>query len=352
MEGTKMKHKKIATLVIGFFVVIALSLFTIGTAASQTKPIELKVATWNPPHIPPSQVVKEWAKVIEERSGGKVKFTFYFASSLCKMEDTFRATQTGLADVGSWVIGTVSGLTPLNEYISLPFLGFKDAPTVLKVFKEMQNTPELAAEFKNMKYLYGFTMPSYHIHTTKKEVRVPEHLRGMKVLADANATAFPNALGAVSVVKGPPDWYISLQKGLVEGMINHWNVVAHFKLEELMKYHTQMGPAGINSLFLGWWMNEDTWEKLPPEAQKAIMDVQEEFEQKSFNIGQEQEKQSMAAAREAGHPIIELTPEELEQWAAVAEKVNQKWVDDLEAKGKPAKAIYKKAKKLIKKFNK
>lgn len=347
-----MKHKRLATLVIGFFVIIALSLFTIGTAASESKPIELKVATWNPPQIPPSQVIQEWAKIVEERSGGKVKFTFYFSSSLCKLEDTFRATQTGLADVGFWVIGAVAGLTPLNEYISRPFLGFKDSPMVLQVFREMQNTPELVAEFKGMKYMYGFPMPPYHIHTTKKEVRVPEDLRGMKILADANATDFPNALGAVSVVKGPADWYTSLQKGLVEGMINHWNVVRMFKLEELMKFHTQMGPAGINSLFLGWWMNEDTWKKLPPEAQKAIMDIQEEFEQKSLNISLEQEITSMAAAREAGHPIIELTPQELKPWIAVAEKVNQKWVDDLEAKGKPAKAIYKKAQKVIKKLSK
>jgi TRAP-type C4-dicarboxylate transport system substrate-binding protein len=158
MEGGKMKNKKLTALIIGIFLITALSFFTIGTAASETKPIELKVATWNPPQIDPSKTAVEWAKLVEERSGGKVKFVFYWASSLCQMQDTFRATQTGLADVGMWVIGNVAGITPLNEYISLPFLGFKDSPTVLKVFREMRKTrPELDADGPCR--LTNFTLP-------------------------------------------------------------------------------------------------------------------------------------------------------------------------------------------------
>ena len=114
----------------------------------------------------------------------------------------------------------------------------------------------------------------------------------------------------------------------------------------------QSNSVGVNSLIFGWWMNKDTWEKLPPEAQKAIMDLQDQFEQKSVNIGLENQKGSMAAAEKAGHPIIELTPQELEKWAAVGEKIQKKWIDDMEAKGKPGRAVYEAAKRLIEKFNK
>jgi TRAP-type C4-dicarboxylate transport system substrate-binding protein len=113
-----------------------------------------------------------------------------------------------------------------------------------------------------------------------------------------------------------------------------------------------MGPAGVNSLFYLWLMNKDSWEKLPPEAQKAIMDIQGQFEQKSLGISLEEEKISMAAAREAGHPIIELTPQELEMWMQVGEKVSLKWAEEIEAKGKAGRAVYEEAKRLIAKFNK
>jgi len=224
-----MKRQKKTTLVIGVFLFIAFCFFTIGSSVSMAEPIELKVTSFNPPHIPPMKLIQEWARVVEERSGGQVKFTFYFAGSLVKMEDTFRAIQTGLADMGFWMIGNVKGLTPLNEYISLPFLGFKDLPTLYKVFKDMQSTnPELQAEFKGLKLIYAYTMPPHQIHTVNKPVRVPDDIRGMKVMADANITDFVAATGAIAVTKGPADWYMSIQKGLVEGHIVHFKFLINF----------------------------------------------------------------------------------------------------------------------------
>jgi TRAP-type C4-dicarboxylate transport system substrate-binding protein len=347
-----MKRQRKTNLVIGILVVITFCFFAIGSDVAMAKPVELKVSAWIPPHIPPAKIMQKYAKAVEEQSGGTVKFTFYWASSLAKLQDNFRTVQTGLADIGMWVVGAVSGLTPLNEYISLPYLGFKDTQTVLKVFKEMQKKrPELTAEFKNMKYLYGYPMPPYHIHTAKKMVRTPEDLKGMKILADANATDFCNILGAVSVVKGPPDWYMSIQKGLVEGQLIHWNVVDSFKLEELFMYHTHMGPSGVNSLFLGWWMNQKTWERLDPQAQKVIMNLQNQFEQESIGVNAKQVERAIAAANKAGHPIIELSPQELEKWTTVGEKIQQKWIDAMEAKGKPGKAIFEETKRQIAKFN-
>jgi TRAP-type C4-dicarboxylate transport system substrate-binding protein len=348
-----MKNEKKTIMCIIIFLAFLLSCFATAYAQSSTKPMEIKVATWNPPHIAPSKIVVKWAKMVEERSGGKVKFVFYWASALAKLPDTFRATQTGIADMGMWVIGAVSGLTPLNEYISLPFMGFKDSPTVLKVFREMRKKmPVLDAEFKGLKYLYAYPMPPYQFHTTKKTIRVPGDLRGMKLLADASSTDFLKALGAVTVTKGPPDWYMSLQKGLVEAQLNHWAVVNAFKLEELFSQHTEVGLAGANSLMLGWWMNQDSWNKLPPEAQKAIIDIQPAIEEESLNMSLHLQKLGQEGAKKAGHEIIKLSPEEVEVWAKATASAREKWVASMEAKGKPGKAVYDEAQRLIAHFNK
>jgi TRAP-type C4-dicarboxylate transport system substrate-binding protein len=347
-----MKNQKRIVLLASILMIISLSFFATAYAESKAKPMELKVATWNPPHIAPSVIVKKWAKAVEERSGGKVKFVFYWASSLAKLPDTFRATQTGLADVGMWVYGAVSGLTPLNEYISLPFMGFKDSPTVLKVYTEMRKRmPVLDAEFKGLVNLYSYPMPPYQIHTTKKIVRVPDDLRGMKLLADASSTDFLKHLGAVTVTKGPPDWYMSLQKGLVEGHLNHWAVVNAFKLEELFRHHTEIGLAGANSLMLSWWMNEDTWNKLPPETREAIIEIQPAIQQESLQMSLKLQEIGQEGARKAGHEIIELPPDEVELWVKATAPVREKWIADMEAKGKPGKAVYDEAQRLIAEYN-
>jgi TRAP-type C4-dicarboxylate transport system substrate-binding protein len=343
--------KKISAILTAFMLIILIS-FPFSVALAKEKPIELKVTSFNPPHIPPSKLIQEWGRTVEEKSGGQVKFNFYFAGSLVKMEDTFRAIQTGLADMGIWMIGAVHGLTPLNEYISLPFLGFKDLPTLYKVFKEMQSTsPELQAEFKGMKLVYAYTMPPHQIHTVNKPVRVPDDIRGMKIMADAHSTGFLAAVGATAVTKGPADWYMSMQKGLVEGQIVHFNVVRFFKLEELLGYHTRLGETGIRSAVIGWWVNNDTFEKLPSNVQRIIMDLQPQFEQRAFKDNMADLKVSVENARKAGHPIIELTPQELEPWMRLGEGLQQQWAEEMESKGKPGKAILTEAKRTIAKFN-
>lgn len=326
-------------------------------AQTERKPLEIKVATWIPPQIAPGETVRMWAKEIEERSGGEIKFIFFWSGSLVKMEDTFRATLAGLADVGMWVIGSsVGGLVPLNEYISLPFLGFKNTPILLEVFREMRKRfPELDAEFSGMRYLYGWPMPPYQFHFTsrvKKKVRLPQDLKGIKIMCDAMSSHMLNYLGAVAVSKGPQDWYLSLQKGLVDAHLVHWATLHQYKLEELFAYHTEVGAAGVNSLMSIWLMNENTWNKLSHKTQKIIMELQPKYEERSLRVSLELQEIGREAARKAGHEIIELSPGEVGEWVKATEPLKQEWVDKMEAKGLPGRIIYQEARKLIQQFNK
>lgn len=347
-----MTKRNFMPLFLSFFLFFFLSFCTSLHAESKANPVELKVATWNSAQLPPSKLTQKWAKMVEERSGGKVKLIFYFSGTLVSMNDTYRAMQTGLIDIGMWVIGIIPGLHPLNEYISLPFMGWNDSTTALKVYHEMQlRFPELDAEFKGLKNIYTYAMPAYHIHTTKKIVRVPDDIDGMKMLADATSSDFLHTLGAVTVSKGPADWFMSLQRGLVDGQLLHWAAVDGLKLEELFANHTQAGPAGLWFVFTGWWMNMNTWNNLPPEVQKAFVDLQPWVEQEHLKLSLELEKKAQDAAKKMGHKIINLTPEEIELWAKETVSVREKWIANMEEKGKPGRAIYEESLRLINQYN-
>ena len=99
-------------------------------------------------------------------------------------------------------------------------------------------------------------------------------------------------------------------------------------------------------------MNQGVWDKLPPEARKAFDDSQEWLQQEDIKINEILIDKAMDQAKQMGHPIYELTPEEKELWTKVSEPIRQKWVSDMEAKGKPGKAVYREALKLIKQYNK
>jgi TRAP-type C4-dicarboxylate transport system substrate-binding protein len=337
---------------------VPILLFTLSSTAplyaeSAGETMELKLATWNPPQILLSQVMKQWGEKIEERSNGRIKITFYFAQSLASYRDTYRVTQSGVADIGNWVFGILSGLHPLNEIMSLPLMGWDSMETSTKVYHELREKyPQLDAESKGMKLLWAESMPAYSFHLTKKEVRVPNDVRGMKLIAGGAWTDFAKALGFVSVDKGPPDWYMSLQKGLAEGQYIHWPAAYSFKIIELCSSHTLAGDAGFGMQMQCMFMNMKTWNELPPDIQKIFMDLQPWVQKEIIKIDTQLTENAMAEAEKAGHKMNHLTKQEIELWTQATAPVREKWISSQEAKGNPAKAIYDDAKRLIAKYNK
>jgi TRAP-type C4-dicarboxylate transport system substrate-binding protein len=348
-----MKMQKLLALCIGIFFVFFLAFFTVAHAESPAKPIELKFSTWNPAQLPMCKIVEQWGKMVEEKSGGKVKITFYFSGSLVAFKDTYRAIQTGVTDMGDWVLGTIPGIHILNEFTSLPLIGWDNTFTATKVYHEMQKKfPELNAEFEGLKILFSMAMPANQIHMTKKTVRVPDDLRGVKIIGAAGWSDFINTMGATAIFKGPQDYYMSLQKGLVEGAFQHWAVIDGFKLTELFSSHTEAGDAGFGLIMHVFLINQDVWDKFPPEVQKAFMDSKEWVEQEILESDVATVDMARAKAKEMGHDVIQLTPKERKVWVKATEPLREKWIADAEAKGLPGKAVYKEAQRLIKKYSK
>lgn len=350
--GFKMKNQKLTTLFGSIFLILFLSSFTIAYAESKHEPMELKVTSHNPAAIYPSKLHAEWGRMVEERSEGTVKLVFYFSGSLAGYKEAYRATLEGVADMCFWVPGIIPGIHALNEITSLPLVGWQDMFLVTRIYHDIwKKFPEFDEEFKGLKNLYTAAMPPHQFHFTKKVVRVPDDVRGMKILGPPNCGDLIKAAGAVPIHKGPMDYYMSLQKGLADGIIQHWPIIGMFKLEELLASHTQAGGAGFGLNMAGYWMNMNTWNKLPPIARRAFMDLKPWVEQQEMTLNLKAIKGCLANAEKMGHSTINPTPEEIELWTKAMEPVREKWIVDMEAKGKPAKAIYTEVKRLISLYN-
>ena len=349
-----MKKQKAVPLFFSIFLVLLVTVFMNAPFPAAAQPIELKLATWNPPPpFPISTSAEKWAKMVEDKSGGRVKITFFWAGGLASLRDTYRAVQTGVADIGYWVPGVLPGIHTLNEYPLLPMLGAGNMTTATKVYLEMyKKFPELREEFKGLRMIYASSMPPNQLHFTKKKgVRLPRDMKGIKVIGSASASDFINSTGAVLIWKPPSDYYMSLQKGLVEGSFQHWPFIEAFKLEELFISHTNCGRGGFSLQMMGFWMNQGVWDKLPPEAQKAFDDSQEWLEQEDIRINEALIDKANAAAKAMGHEVVELSAQDKEAWFKESEPVRQRWVEKVEAEGKPGKAVYQEAMKLIEQYN-
>lgn len=199
-------------------------------------------------------------------------------------------------------------------------------------------------------------MPPDQIHTTKKMVKVPDDVKGMKLaISSALISKVITAEGGAATPIPPTDIAISLSTNVVEGWINHFPVAMIFGTLPSFKYHLVVGAndyAGIDAGMDQLIINKDKWSKLPADIQKIFEEEGAWYQEETIKMDMGEIQKAVNVCKEAKHTITYLTPAELKMWHDAAVPIHQQWIADNEAKGKPAKAIYEEYKKLIQKYSK
>jgi len=323
-------------------------------AAVSAKTIKLNLASQNPEtswgHI---SALAPWVKQVEEATKGQVKIQVYAGQTLCKGKDTWDATKSGIADIGWCFQGYWPGLTPLADVISLPALPFDTAEKGSEVlWKLYEKFPSIQKEFADVKVLLTYTSNPYLLITRDKQVKTMEDIKGLKIRTTGGPpTEQMKTLGGVPMLIPMPDNYISLQKGVIDGMEAPWEAIHGFRLYEVVKYYTQ---TPFPAVYFSISMNKNKWNSLPKDVQDAIMSVSGLKGSKFWgkNWFDTAKDAVMERAAEAGKKIdvYKLPDAERERWLAVSGKpLWGQWVKSMEAKGhKDAQAILDASLELLK----
>jgi len=324
--------KRVMALLITLLMAVALS------AQAKEGPIVLRYAQQNPENgLSTTTTVVPWLKQIEEATGGKVKIQPYYGQTLAKGKDMWNATKMGITDIGWCFHGYWPGLTPVTDVISLPALSFTSAEKGSQVLWQLyEKFPEIQKEYADVKVLLFYTSPPYSLITVNKPVRTMEDLKGMKVrMTGGPPTDMVKALGGVPMLIPMPDNYISMQKGVIDGMGAPWEAIHVWRFYEVAKYYTEVPfPAVYFSLV----MNKSKWNSLPKDVQDAIMSVSGEAGSKFWgrHFFDDMRTTGLAKVKETGNGdnVFSLTPEERQKWIDVGGKpIWAQWVKDMEAKG-------------------
>lgn len=322
---------------------------TTTTAAETTttagKVIELTFNDHNPPDMPVSNALVAYAKHIEEQSGGRVKINVVLGGALFAADEILRALQTGTCDAGTYVMSRTQGFY-VNDVISLPFLGWPGRDETTEIYKTLlAEFPEMQAEWGDATYKAYAMMPPVQMHWTKKVVKTVADVKGAKsfcaeqIYADTFA-----ALGGVPVDLDIADMYTSVERGVVEGVVNHAAVCFVFGAWDLLKSHTYFGEGGISMAPVGVAWSNKSYNALPDDIKKIVDDASA-FWYKTFMDAENPFMDMVVGqARDRGDTFIELTPDEVAAFRdAIKGPVLDKWMSEAKAKGLPAEAIYNRA---------
>ncbi len=319
----------------------------VGSVLGQEKVIELKFNDWGPPGIGIGKIHQQAAKMIEEKTNGKVKVNCYFSQSLLKYPETFRGISSGITDISLFVPQPTQ---EVNRILGMPFTGLPNMIKTSKIFREMlKQYPEFNKEFEksNVKWIAIRAMPANHLHLIKKPVKTPQDMKGMRIIGDPMLADQFKLVNAAVLQLGPPDWYSALERGVAEGHLLHIAAAHEFKLMELFKYHTLFGEGAGGAAPIGFAVNTKMWNTLSPDIQKVIVEVYEWANEESLKWDVDLVENAIAQIKQKGHSITVLNPSEIQVWLDWARPANEKLLGELETKGWPAKKIYEGYQKII-----
>ncbi len=322
--------------IISIFAAAVMVLFVSGLCSAKT--ITLRFAHQNPATgLSSINCVDPWLDKVEDVTKGKVKIQRYYGQTLSKGKDIWNATKMGITDIGWCFHGYWPGMTPLSDVISLPAMPFESAEegsaTLWKLYEKF---PEIQKEYKDVKVLLFYTSEPYSLITVDKPVTSLEDIKGMKIrMSGGPPTEMMQAIGGIPMLIPMPDNYISLQKGVIDGMGVPWEAINVWRFYEVVNHYTQVPfPAVYFSIS----MNKRKWEGLPQDVKDAITTVSGEYGSRYWgrNFFDKMKEEGMNKVKAQGHGdnIHTLSVDEKKRWLKVGgEPIWENWVTKMEAQG-------------------
>lgn len=328
--------------------------FSVQGVNAAPKTYNLRFHYFGPEAIPPGQWSKKAAQRIEEKSNGRVRIKSYFSESLLKYDTTIRGTSSGLADISFVDPGLFTGQFNLNLVFTRMIMDIPTKEAATKAFRELiRINPALNRELeaKGIRWISIISMPGFHIHTTRDQIRTPADMKGKKIsIMGKDPALWVKSLKGAPVQLAPGDWYMSLSRGLVEGQFVHWAAIDSFKLAEVFKYHTLFGEEGAQPSFSGYIVNLKTWNKLPKDLQDIIIEAYDWAGDGNMEALSQEVSRAMSASKEKGDTFIRLTPDELKEWSDTMVPINDKWIEETEALDLPARKTFDQLMGLFEKY--
>jgi len=267
------KRKWIASCVLGLFMGTAL-LAGCGSSgakgpATDKKQIVLKAADIQPEDYPTTMALKEMAKLLDERTQGRIKMQVYAGAQLGGEKESIEMTQMGTIAISRVSTSPLVSFVPKMGVFSMPFL-FRDSEHFWKVLDGSVGKELLKAlESNNLIGLGYYDSGARSFYTKGKAINTAEDGKGQKIRVQQSKIFVDliNSLGASATPMGFGEVYSGLQTGIIDGAENnppsfwttkHYEVCKFYSLDE----HSMVPEAII--------MSKKVWDSLSPEDQKIV----------------------------------------------------------------------------------
>jgi len=268
---------------------------------------------------------------IEEKSNGRITFTVYAGGSLVSGPETWDAIRTGMADSGQISPSYTPGRTPLTDVLTFP--GAYDTTDASEEMAMAVFDRILYKEYANVHVIGLQQTERFFLYFANKQVRKLEDMKGLKIRSGGGLNSPTiEALGGTPVIMGLGDIYLSVQTGLIDGIVCGCSGNLSFNLQEVLHHDLRFPVGFLTNLIV---VNLDTWEKIPDDLKPMMEEAGKWIAYEEVRMFEEHDPAWTKLMIDAGGTSYTLPPDEEARWIDALASVVDKWVADLEAKGLP-----------------
>lgn len=308
----------------------------LGTTGPAMAKMTLKLATVTPPHHAYNDGAREFARLIEEATGGELIVKVFPGGQLGKGErELLEGMQIGTLDMAVISTGPISNFSPDMGVIDLPFLfvdnanvdAALDGPVGRQLLDQLES-----AGLKGLAFMEnGFR----NFTNSARVLKQPDDFKGLKLRTMENPVhlASVRELGAQATPMSWGEVYTSLQTGVIDGQENPVAIIHANKMSEVQKYLTLSGhfysPAPLV-------MSVKKFNKLKPEWQGLVMEAAVKAAQFERNVIRDNEIKMIEELKSWGmqvdtvdktvfiqamQPVYDRFLKENPNWAGLVDKI-------------------------------
>ncbi|MFC0280756.1 TRAP transporter substrate-binding protein DctP [Falsigemmobacter intermedius] len=314
----------------------------LATAAPATAAETLRVGDSFPVgHYIAENLAKVWMDRVTEKSGGEIKFEYFPAEQMGKAKDLLALTQSAALDVGYVGASYVSDKLPLSSVGELPEAFTTSCQGTKAFWKIAQPGGALdQAEFapNGVRVLMVMVLPAYQIFTKDREITGADSFKGLKIRTTGGAKEIASKLlEAIPVQIPAPESREALSRGTLDALLFPNGSILPYEMQPFLKYATT--GQNFGSFVVTYTISQQKWDSLSPEVQKVLAETGEETTLSACEVADQLDVSDREKIAAAGVKYVELPEADAKKVGDLMATVGDQWAADLEARGRPAKAI-------------
>ncbi|HZY20565.1 MAG TPA: TRAP transporter substrate-binding protein [Ramlibacter sp.] len=273
-----------------------------GSAALAQTTMRISISTAQNSHQ--GVAIDTFAKEVEKRTSGRYKVQTFYNGSLGGERESIEAVQLGTQELAFSSSGPVPNFVPETKVLDVPFL-FRDKAHARAVLDGPVGQ-ELLAKFdaKGFKALAWAENGFRHMTNSKRDVKAPEDLKGLKMRTMENPVhiAAYKGFGIITTPMAFPEVFTALQQGTVDGQENPLSVIIASKFDQVQKHLSLTGHVYSPCIFL---MNKGAFDKLSAADKQAFLDAAKEATKANRARVDEDDAKGVADLRAKGMTVID-----------------------------------------------